>query len=556
MPGATATGATSAAGGPTPAAVDKPALLQKATPAARALCSQLEGDSLEWCAQGCQWPAETACLMVRRWGPLGINVAVHARDQRRDVREVAKEHGQAAEWGRLLRLYADHEQIAKVDWSPPVPLNATVEAALTRAKQATVEGVQAFRARDLDGAAQRLGDALAVVRDVFGKDHVEVGHALVRCSHVLLAQRQAEAANKVFLEARAIFAAAMDPEHPAVADAEVMIAQAATALHQLARARPLVESAIVKRSKTHGDDDPQVATAWNNLAHVCEELADPVCQGRALERALAIHQVVSGPESEQVATNMSNLGLFRTEQGRYPEGRVLLEQALRLRRLPGRSPRDLAISLNNLAGLEKELGNLKVARSLLQEAIAAWERDPRHDPVEKAVSMQMLGQLLFDSGDLQAGVTLLMQVDGLLQVLPALHPKRISSLRTIGQFQLTIAAMQPRGPDRTAYEAQARKHIELALQGMIALRGREHPETAEMLLVYAGLLQQVEGPAASLPAYEAALAGLRRHHPEGHRLCLVALANLAGAALGDGKPKVALPHYQKALQLALDSLGA
>ncbi len=555
-PGTDEAAAATTGSPPAPTPVDKQALLQKAIPAARALCAHLEGDALEWCVQGCTWPPETACLMVRRWGPLGINVAVMARNQKRDVREVAKEAGQSAEWGRLLRLYADHEQVARVDWNPAVALNDAGKAAMAAAQQATIEGVQAFRARDLDRAAQRLGAALEAVRQVLGKDHVEAAHAQVRLGHVRLAQRRLDAASEAFLGARAIFAAVMETDHPAIADVEVMIAQAAVELQQPARARPLIEGAIAKRAKTHGDDDPLVATSWNHLANACSELADYACQGRALERSLAIRQVVSGPDSEQTATELSNLGLYLTEQGRFHEGRAMLERSLALRRLPGRHPRDLAYSLNNLAGLEKSLGNLKVARSLLEDAIAAWERDPRHDPFEKAVSQQMLGQILFDSGDIQAGITLMVRVDELRQRLPANHPQRILSMRNLGQYQLAAAAMLPRGADRTTYEKQARERIEAAFRATLALRGAEHPETGEMLLVRAGMLQQVEGPGAALPVYEAALAVLRRHHPEGHRLCLVALANLAGAALADGKAKLALPHYQKAQQLALDSLGA
>ncbi len=536
--------------------VDPATLYAKASPAAKALCVDQRGDAMEWCVSGCAtWPSETACKMVRVYGPLGINVAIHARNNKLDVREVAKQAGQTEEWGRRLRLYADHENIVRVDWNRSGEPSEAVAQKLAQAQAMTVEAVKAFRARNLLEAERGFVAALATVRAQRGGKHVDTAACLVRLGHAQMALGNLTGAKTSFSEALAIQRAAMDDDHPAVADAMVMLGQLAHKELRFAEARALFEGAIERRGKTHGGDDSEVALYNNNLAFVCGELADFACQRKALETALTLRKLHYGPNSEQVATELSNLGTFELRMGNMAKAQTMLEEALRLRRQPGWPARDLAISLNNVAGMHKQMGAYGTARKLLEEALRVWDRDPKTDPLERAVSMSMLGMVLVDAGDMEAGLILLRKVVTLREKLSPLHPDRILSIRTLGAVLLSIAGHLMAGKERDDLVREGVQMVEAAANATLALRGKDHPDVLEMVIVLANARSTQKKYDEAEKYFLVAIEGLSKRFGHEHSLLIAAWNNLGVCRVDQGKYAEALEAYYKGLAIASAALG-
>jgi tetratricopeptide (TPR) repeat protein len=95
-------------------------------------------------------------------------------------------------------------------------------------------------------------------------------------------------------------------------------------------AEPLYQQALALRQKLLGDEHPDVATSFNNLAALYESQgryseAEPLYQ-----QALALMQKLLGDEHPDVATSFNNLGSLRFSQGRYQEAATYLERALAL----------------------------------------------------------------------------------------------------------------------------------------------------------------------------------------------------------------------------------
>ena len=88
-------------------------------------------------------------------------------------------------------------------------------------------------------------------------------------------------------------------------------------------------------------------------------------RGRSIERALAIREKALGPEHPDTATSLNNLAFLLTDQGDLAGARPLFERALAIReKALGPEHPDTAMSLNNLAVLLQDQGDLAGARPL------------------------------------------------------------------------------------------------------------------------------------------------------------------------------------------------
>jgi tetratricopeptide (TPR) repeat protein len=121
--------------------------------------------------------------------------------------------------------------------------------------------------------------------------------------------------------------------------------------------------------------------------------ARPLC-----ERALAIHEKVLGPEHPYTATSLNNLAGLLQEQGDLVKARSLFERALAI--VLGPEHPHTVYNLNSFAKLFQDQGHLVRARLLYERALAIREKvlGPGHP--DTATSLNDLAGLLQDQGDL------------------------------------------------------------------------------------------------------------------------------------------------------------
>ena len=92
------------------------------------------------------------------------------------------------------------------------------------------------------------------------------------------------------------------------------------------------------------------------------------------ERALAIGEAAYGPDHPAVAIRLNNLALILKDLGQPAQARPLAERALAIDEAAyGPDHPDVATNLNNLAAILQDLGDLEGARPLLERALAIDE---------------------------------------------------------------------------------------------------------------------------------------------------------------------------------------
>ncbi|MHC5937192.1 tetratricopeptide repeat protein [Nostoc sp.] len=164
-------------------------------------------------------------------------------------------------------------------------------------------------------------------------------------------------------------------EHPDVATSYNNLAAIYNSQGQYSEAEPLYKKALELWQRLLGEEHPHVATSYNNLGLLYES------QGRYSEaeplykKALELWQRLLGEEHRDVATSYNNLGLLYESQGRYSEAEPLLKKALELwQRLLGEEHRDVATSYNNLAALYDSQGRYSEAELLYKKALELRQR--------------------------------------------------------------------------------------------------------------------------------------------------------------------------------------
>ena len=196
---------------------------------------------------------------------------------------------------------------------------------------------------------------------------------------------------------------------------------------------------------------------------------------RSTARALAIRDRNVGPDHPSIATSMNNLGEVLFAQGRHKEAERNFRKALALVRRE--APPDLQRQAKLLANLGKALITLRRRREaseVLLQALELWTRVG--DRFEQAVTLGSLGLVMRQRG--QYADAERMHVSA-LELLDSGDPNAITARINLGD----LLRIQRR------YDESERQFNE-ALPMLENLLGRDHPDVAMALTLYARLLSE------------------------------------------------------------------
>jgi CHAT domain-containing protein len=266
-----------------------------------------------------------------------------------------------------------------------------------------------------------------------------------------------------------------------------------------------------------------------------------------------------------LAISLNNLAGLLQAQGEYAQAELLCRRALQMRealypkdRYPNGHP-ELATSINNLAGLLQAQGEYAQAEPLyrralqMTEALCPKDRYPNGHP-DLAQSLNNLASLLQAQGDYSQAEPLYRRALLMREALyptdrfPNGHPNLAQSLNNLA----TLLQAQ-------AEYAQAEPLCRRALQVYEALYPRDrypnvHPELAQSVHNLAALLQaQAEYAQAellcrrALQLYEALYP--RDRYPNGHPELAQSVHNLAALLADQGEYAQAEPLCRRALQM-------
>jgi tetratricopeptide (TPR) repeat protein len=310
-------------------------------------------------------------------------------------------------------------------------------------------------------------------------------------------------AGKICQQALEICREAPGEDDPETAHSYNNLAVCLEAQGKAALALPLHRKALAIRKKAPGEDHPDTAQSYSNLAAILYD-SQPARALPLLARALAIRRKALGEGHPDTATGYANLGACLFALGQSGRALPLYEEALAIRRkVLGEGHLDTAASWGHIAGCLQDQGKSAQAQPLYEKALAIRRK-----------------------------------------ALPERHPLIATSYNSVARCLVA----------RGMY-AQALPLHEKALAIRLAIFGEGHRETAAGYNSLASCLDDLGQLARALALFEKALAGWIRSVGEEHPATAVSYNNLAACLLKQGKRAQALPLYLKALAIRRKVLG-
>jgi serine/threonine-protein kinase len=183
----------------------------------------------------------------------------------------------------------------------------------------------------LDDAEPFYRSALDIREKLYEGDHADLAHSLNHLARLLHQQGKPAEAEPIYGRALAMRRRLYGDAHAAVTASLAGLAQVLIDLDRLAEATPLTKEAYEIVQRLYGDDHPYVAAALGTWAHTLwlgGQRAEAIEMFRG---ALVIARKVHAPDHLGVASATFRLGKVLCEVGAAKEGRVLLEEAAKIR---------------------------------------------------------------------------------------------------------------------------------------------------------------------------------------------------------------------------------
>jgi tetratricopeptide (TPR) repeat protein len=213
----------------------------------------------------------------------------------------------------------------------------------------------------------------------------------------------------------------------------------------------------------------RAGTLLNKMALYLEGRAQYVDAKNILQQTLSIMSVVYGQEHSEFAITLSNLGGVLKELGDLQGAREHLERALAIgEQALGPDHPNVAIRVNNLGSVLRAMGDLHGAREHLERALAIDEQALGPDHPDVARDVNNLGGVLQDLGDLHGAKAHYERALAISEkVLGPLHPNVGAYANNLGLVLKELGNLHG-----------AKAHYERALAIDEKVFGPDHPDVA------------------------------------------------------------------------------
>ncbi|MGI6656962.1 MAG: tetratricopeptide repeat protein [Desulfobulbus sp.] len=230
-----------------------------------------------------------------------------------------------------------------------------------------------------------------------------------------------------------------------------------------------------------GNQDPDTATGYNNLALLYESMGEYKEALPLSEKALAIFEKALGPEHPDTATIYNNLAGLYESMGQYKKALPLYENALAIcEKALGLEHPSTATSYNNLAALYYSMGEYKEALPLSEKALAIKEKTLGMEHPSTATSYNNLAALYKSMGEYEKALLLYEKALAIREKTLGLeHPDTAASYNNLALLYESMGK----------YE-KALPFCKKALTTCEKLLGKEHPTTQTIRTNYQACLAQ------------------------------------------------------------------
>ena len=162
-------------------------------------------------------------------------------------------------------------------------------------------------------------------------------------------------------------------------------------LREYNHAKELHKKALAISTNVFGEDHPNVATSYNNLASVYYRLAEYNKAKELHEKALMIRKNNFGEDHADVAKSYSTLAPVYYSMGEYNQAKELHKKALMIRKkIFGEDHVNVAISYSTLAPVHFNIGEYNQAKHLHEKALMIYKKNFDENHAHVATSLNNL----------------------------------------------------------------------------------------------------------------------------------------------------------------------
>ncbi|MEH2957837.1 tetratricopeptide repeat protein [Candidatus Merdisoma sp. JLR.KK006] len=313
------------------------------------------------------------------------------------------------------------------------------------------------------------------------------------------------------------------------------------------KAKELCEKSLQIRERVLGEEHPDTLNSYNNLAYMYEEQGEYEKAKELYKKCLQIRERIFGEGHLKTAICYNNLAHIYKEQGKYGKAEELYRKSLQIdKRVLGEEHPDTADVYNNLAGVYVRQREYGKAEELYVKSLKIREKKLGKEHPDTAVSYGNLASVYFRQKKEYEKAEILCRRE--LKILEKALGKKHPETAT-GYSRLACV-----------YTAQknyrkAKEFYEKSLQINEEVFGKEHPNTAisynNLATIYAYQAEYenaVEFYKKSLRIREMVLG-------EEHFDTLESYNSLAYVYKSQGRYKKAEELYEKSLQINKRLLG-
>ena len=380
-------------------------------------------------------------------------------------------------------------QASAQEATPKPPYERMLKKEDARRVEVLQDKIYGLQAADKYAGAIQLGDELVELRTKLqGEDHYET----VNAKYYVAGLRKIAALDGV---KRRSWPSAMQ---------SVVKARQLESKGRYAEALLLQQATLDIRREVLGEDHPDTAKSYNNLAFNLELQGKSAEAQPLFQKVLEIYRRVLGEDHPDTATSYNNIAYNLNAQGKAAEALPLFQRSLEItRRVLGENHPDTATGYNNVASGQEALGKVAEAQPLYQKALE--------------INRRVLGEN---------------------------HPA------TAGSYNSVSTNLNAQGK-----AAEAQPLLELALEIRRKVLGENHPDTATSYNNLAANLDDLQRAADAQPFYRKALEIRRRAFGEDHPDTATSYDNLAYNLNALGKRLEAQAFVQNALDIRRRVLG-
>jgi serine/threonine-protein kinase len=332
----------------------------------------------------------------------------------------------------------------------------------------------------------------------------------------------------------------------AVGEAELALGASHLSLGDTARAEEHIAQALEARRRRLGEEHVSTAVARGLLGRARFQRGDAASAEPLLRQAVSALRR-HGPGSEDLATNVTALGLVRHEAGDLAEAEALYREGLELRRrLFGEDHSQVATSLFNLAAVMKDRGDLAGAEAQYRQVLAIHRRllgDP-HEVV--ATDLNNLGTTLLARGRFGEAEALLRES---LEIRVRLHgtdsPRQALALHSLAQARRWQGSLEEA-------EALSRR----ALGYAVTLLGEDHQNVAAVREELAHTLRERGRLEEAEALARRALSVYRRRLGLDHVRVASGSVTLGQVLVAQGRAREGEELLRDALRIRVSRMGA